>query len=228
MSITSELTIPKDYFNLIDKTVVHECLDNHFCLKIASIAKLPSRFGNFNAVAFNQTADNKEHAAFVKGNVVGKENVLIRIHSECLTGDAIGSLRCDCRDQLEGALKKIEENEEGILIYLRQEGRGIGLTNKLRAYALQDSGLDTVEANLALGFPDDSRDYHIASHMIQALGVKSIKLMTNNPEKIKQLQKNGIKVIDRVKHSFKPNIHNEFYLNTKNRKSGHMLELDSL
>ena len=225
MSSTSELTIPQDYFDLIDKTVKHECIDTHFCLKIASVAKLPSRFGNFNAVAFHQTADDKEHAAFVKGNVVGKENVLVRMHSECLTGDAIGSLRCDCRDQLEGALRKIEENGEGILIYLRQEGRGIGLTNKLRAYALQDTGLDTVEANIALGFPDDSRDYHIASHMIQALGVKSVKLLTNNPEKIKQLKKHGIKVIDRVKHSFKPNIHNEFYLNTKNMKSGHMLDL---
>jgi GTP cyclohydrolase II len=227
MSTSSELTIPTDYFNLIDKHVEHECSDRHFCLKVASIAKLPSRFGNFNAVAFYQTADDKEHAAFLKGNVVGKENVLVRMHSECLTGDAIGSLRCDCRDQLEGALRKIEEEGEGILIYLRQEGRGIGLTNKLKAYALQDTGLDTVEANLALGLPDDSRDYHIASHMIQALGVKSIRLMTNNPEKINQLRNHGINVSERVKHSFKPNVHNEFYLNTKNRKSGHMIELDA-
>ncbi|MHA1983483.1 MAG: GTP cyclohydrolase II [Candidatus Hodarchaeales archaeon] len=226
MSTTTEFTIPQDYFDLIDKHVDHECSDNHFCLKIASVAKLPSRFGNFNAVAFYQTADNKDHAAFTKGNVIGKENVLVRMHSECLTGDAIGSLRCDCRDQLEGSLKIIEEEGEGILIYLRQEGRGIGLTNKLRAYALQDTGLDTVEANLALGFPDDSRDYHIASHMIQALGVKSIRLMTNNPEKLRQLEKQGIKVTQRVTHSFKPNNHNKFYLQTKNQKSGHMIELN--
>ncbi|MHA1992401.1 MAG: GTP cyclohydrolase II [Candidatus Hodarchaeales archaeon] len=226
MSNITEFTIPQEYFGLIDKTVDHECADKHFCLKIASIAKLPSRFGNFNAVAFYQTADDKEHAGFVKGNVIGKENVLVRMHSECLTGDAIGSLRCDCRDQLEGALRNIEEEGEGILLYLRQEGRGIGLTNKLRAYALQDTGLDTVEANLALGLPDDSRDYHLASHMIQALGVKSIRLMTNNPEKLRQLETHGVKITERVKHSFKPNNHNKFYLQTKNQKSGHLIELD--
>ncbi len=216
--------IPKSYLELVNKDMNHKCEINFkHCVKLASAAKLPSRFGTFIAIAFHQNADDKEHAAFVKGDVINKENVLVRMHSECLTGDAIGSLRCDCREQLEASLVKIEEAGEGIVLYLRQEGRGIGLTNKLKAYQLQDEGLNTVEANLALGFPDDLREYHLASHMLKTLGVKSIKLLTNNPNKIEQLKKNGIDVVERVQHSFKPNVHNEFYLQTKKRVSKHML-----
>ena len=216
--------IPKSYDKIIEEDKKHSCgSDNHFCVNLFAAAKLPSTFGDFIAIAFNQNADDKEHAAFIKGDVVEKENVLVRMHSECLTGDAIGSLRCDCREQLENSLKKIDEEGEGIILYLRQEGRGIGLTNKLRAYSLQDAGLNTVEANLALGFPDDTREYHLASHMLKTLKVKSIRLMTNNPKKIKDLTEHGIIVTKRVSHKFPPNVHNEFYLKTKKEVSKHLL-----
>jgi len=164
------------------------------------MAELPTRFGDFHIVAFSNNKDNKEHIAIIKGDVIGADDVPVRLHSECLTGDAIGSLRCDCRDQLEAALKKIGEMERGMVLYLRQEGRGIGLTNKVCAYALQDTGLDTVEANLALGFRDDERDYAVAAHMIHSLKVNSIKLMTNNPKKIAQLEPFGLKRITPVRH----------------------------
>lgn len=217
------LPVPKSYLDLVEKDKNHRCADMRHCVKVASAAKLPSRFGTFTAIAFHQNADDKEHAAFVKGEVLNKENVLVRMHSECLTGDAIGSLRCDCREQLEASLMKIEESGEGMVLYLRQEGRGIGLTNKLKAYQLQDEGLNTVEANLALGFPDDLREYHLASHMLKSLGVRSVRLLTNNPNKVEQLTKNGIDVVERVPHRFKPNIHNEFYLKTKKEVSKHLL-----
>lgn len=218
--------VPKSYFDIIEKDKDHKCPPTmlHFCVKVVSAAKLPSRFGNFTAIGFHQTSDDKEHAAFVKGDVVNKENVLVRLHSECLTGDAIGSLRCDCRDQLEGALRKIEEEDEGIVLYLRQEGRGIGLTNKLKAYALQDRGMDTVEANLALGFEDDQRDYHLAGHMLKSLGVKSIRLLTNNPKKLIELQKWQIEITERVKHIYPDNPFNIQYLDTKKKRSGHLLD----
>lgn len=210
------------YETLIDDN--HQCTTaKHFCLKIVATAKLPTRFGDFKAVAFFQDDDNKEHAAFVKGDVIGKENVLVRMHSECLTGDAIGSLRCDCREQLEKALTRINEEGEGVLIYLRQEGRGIGLTNKLKAYMLQDGGLNTVDANLALGFEDDVRDYHLAAHMLKSMKIKSIRLMTNNLKKIEDLERHGIIIVERVEHSFPPNVHNEFYLQTKKDLSHHLL-----
>jgi GTP cyclohydrolase II len=218
-------SIPDSYRNLIEADKDHSCTDNtHFCVKVVSVAKLPSRFGDFSAVAFHQTSDDKEHAAFVKGDVVNQEDVLIRIHSECLTGDAIGSLRCDCRDQLEGALQKIEEEGSGILLYLRQEGRGIGLTNKLRAYALQDEGMNTVEANLALGFDDDQRDYHLAAHMLKSLGVKSIRMLTNNPKKMLAMQKFGLVLNQRIEHIFDTNVFNKEYLETKKRLSAHLLD----
>jgi GTP cyclohydrolase II len=150
--------------------------------------------------------------------------VPVRLHSECLTGDAIGSLRCDCRDQLESALAAIGKMECGILLYLRQEGRGIGFLNKIRAYGLQDHGLDTVEANLALGFRDDERDYSVAAHMLHSLKVKSVRLMTNNPKKIGGLVSLGVKVSDRIPLIMPPNQYNRFYLETKKEKSGHLLE----
>lgn len=194
------------------------------CVHIEAIAELPSRFGDFHIVAFSNNQDGKEHVAIIKGEVFGAEDVPVRLHSECLTGDVIGSLRCDCRDQLESALKKIGEMDKGIVLYLRQEGRGIGLTNKIRAYNLQDQGLDTVEANLALGFRDDERDYAVAAHMLHSLQVHSVRLMTNNPKKIAELEQYGVKVNERIPHILPSNEHNLFYLETKAAKSGHMID----
>lgn len=195
-------------------------------VKIAAIAEFPTRFGDFHIVSFWNQADHKEHAAIVRGDVTHAENVTVRLHSECLTGDAFGSLRCDCRDQLETALRTIGEMEQGIVLYLRQEGRGIGFTNKIRAYGLQDYGYDTVEANLALGFQDDERDYAVAADMLTSLKVKSIQLMTNNPKKINELTQYGIQVNGRIPLVIAPNAHNEFYLHTKAEKSGHLINFD--
>jgi GTP cyclohydrolase II len=212
---------------LLEENRDHDCEGvgkDGTCVKIASIAEFPTRFGDFHIVAFWNTKDGKEHAAVVRGDVTNAEDVTVRLHSECLTGDAFGSLRCDCRDQLETALKSIGEMDKGIVLYLRQEGRGIGFTNKIRAYGLQDYGYDTVEANLALGFRDDERDYAVAAHMLQSLKVKSIKLMTNNPKKINDLTQYGIKVNGRIPLIIPPNPYNEFYLHTKAEKSGHLID----
>lgn len=205
----------------------HECEGvgpGRLCVRIVGVADLPTRFGEFRIVAFWNNRDAKEHVAIIRGQVVGSGEVPTRVHSECLTGDAIGSLRCDCRDQLEAALSRIGSMERGLLLYLRQEGRGIGLINKVRAYALQDQGLDTVEANLALGFRDDERDYAIAAHMIMSLGVRSIRLMTNNPSKVEQLTRYGVDVASRIAHVIPPNVHNRFYLETKATRSGHWMD----
>lgn len=212
---------------LLDENRSHDCDGigkNKICVRIASIADLPSRFGQYQVVAFWNNRESNEHAAFVHGDVTGAENVAVRLHSECLTGDAIGSLRCDCRDQLETALSKIGQMDRGILLYLRQEGRGIGFLNKIRAYGLQDHGYDTVEANLALGFRDDERDYSVAAHMLMSLKVKSIRLMTNNPKKMEGLTSLGINVAGRIPLIIPPNPHNRFYLETKADKSGHLLD----
>ena len=213
---------------LLDEGRKHEC-DGYgpdkVCVRIAGIAELPSRFGDFHVVAFWNNHDQKEHAAFIHGDVCFNENVPVRVHSECLTGDAIGSLRCDCRDQLEAALKRISELGRGALLYMRQEGRGIGLVNKIRAYGLQDHGFDTVEANIALGFRDDEREYSAAAHMLDSLKVETIRLMTNNPRKIEDLTKHGIVVTERIAHVLPPNPYNQFYLETKALKSGHLIDL---
>jgi GTP cyclohydrolase II len=212
---------------ILDGDRGHECDgcgENHICVSIASIAELPTRYGNFHIVAFYNNKDGKEHAAIVKGDVTDAEDVPVRIHSECLTGDALGSLRCDCRDQLEAALTAIGKMEKGMVLYLRQEGRGIGFINKIRAYGLQDYGMDTVEANLALGFRDDERDYEVAAHMLMSLKVKSIQLMTNNPKKMNDLTRYGINITGRIPHVLPPNPHNEFYLRTKAAKSGHLID----
>jgi GTP cyclohydrolase II len=156
---------------------------------------------------------------------VGGEDVAVRLHSECLTGDVMGSLRCDCRDQLTEGLRTIQREGRGVLLYLRQEGRGIGLLNKIRAYALQEQGLDTVEANQALGFRDDERDYAVAAHMIRSLSLRSVRVVTNNPDKIRQLTQHGVTVSGRVPHVIPPNEFNRFYLETKARRSGHMIDL---
>jgi GTP cyclohydrolase II len=213
---------------LLDEGRRHECDGvghDHVCVRIAAIAELPSRFGKFHIVAFYNNKDNKEHVAIVHGDVTGAENVPVRVHSECLTGDVIGSLRCDCRDQLESALRMIGAMDKGILLYMRQEGRGIGLINKIRAYGLQEHGYDTVEANIALGFRDDERDYSVAAHMLKSLKVKSIRLITNNPKKIEDLTQHGILVNGRIPHIMQTNEYNRFYLETKVLKSGHLIDL---
>ncbi len=212
---------------LLDENLKHQCEGfgpDKVCVRIAAIGELPSRFGDFHIFAFYNNRDDKEHAAIVRGDVTNAENIPVRVHSECLTGDAIGSLRCDCRDQLETSLKQIGQMEKGILLYMRQEGRGIGLINKIRAYGLQDYGYDTVQANLALGFRDDERDYAVAAHMLFSMKVKSIQLMTNNPRKIKNLTQHGVVINGRIPVVIPPNPYNEFYLKTKAEKSGHMLD----
>ncbi len=207
----------------------HECggFGAHaVCVKVDGVANLPSRFGDFRIVAFWNNRDGKEHVAMVHGDVMGAEDLPTRVHSECLTGDVMGSLRCDCRDQLEVAMRALGAMPRGLLLYMRQEGRGIGLINKVRAYALQDRGLDTVDANLALGFRDDERDYAIAAHMLMSLNVGSIQLMTNNPTKTQQLEQHGIVVSGRIPHVMVPNEHNRFYLETKAARSGHAMDFN--
>lgn len=220
--------IPNSYTQLIKQEGL--CVDDQrpgspeICL--VSSANLPTRFGDFIILAFHISGNDKEHTVIVKGDIFGKENILVRIHSECLTGDAMGSLRCDCRDQLEGGLKKIEKEGQGMLIYLKQEGRGIGLTDKIRAYDLQDHGLDTYEANVALGYPEDMRDYAIAVRILKYLNIKSIRLLTNNPHKITELQKLGIVINERIDHSYPPNDHNKKYLLAK-KEHGFFIDIDS-
>ena len=198
---------------------------NEKLMEISVKAKMPTAQGEFEIVGFDNKLDDKEHIALIKGDLEGKEDVLIRIHSECFTGDILGSLRCDCGSQLKRAMKRVNEEGEGAVLYLRQEGRGIGLLNKLRAYTLQDNGADTVEANVKLGFDPDMRDYSIAAQMIKALGIKSVRIMTNNPEKIKGLEEYGIKVTGReaIETGFNPS--NERYMKTKKEKMGHILHI---
>jgi GTP cyclohydrolase II len=222
-------TSPMDRLQaLVTRDRDHECEGfgpSRVCVRVVAVAALPTRFGPFRLVGFWNNRDGKEHVAMVHGDVVGAADVPVRLHSECLTGDVMGSLRCDCRDQLTEGLRAIQREGRGILLYLRQEGRGIGLLNKIRAYALQEQGLDTVEANLALGFRDDERDYAVAAHMLRSLGVESVRVVTNNPDKIRQLEQHGVTVSGRIPHVIPPNEFNRFYLETKARRSGHMMDL---
>lgn len=223
-------TMHQQFQTLLERDSDQECErsgSGQVCARLVSMAELPSRFGDFHILAFENNRDGKEHVAITRGNVIEAEDVPVRLHSECLTGDALGSLRCDCRDQLESALRAIGQMERGMVIYLRQEGRGIGLANKIRAYSLQDKGLDTVQANLALGFRDDERDYAVAAQMLMSLRIKSVRLMTNNPNKIKQLTRYGIRVNGRIPHVMQPNEYNRFYLETKAAKSGHLMDFQA-
>ncbi|WP_198246798.1 GTP cyclohydrolase II [methane-oxidizing endosymbiont of Gigantopelta aegis] len=187
--------------------------------------RIPTQYGEFILHYYSNTLDDKEHIAFVKGDVCGKSNVLVRIHSECFTGDVLGSLRCDCGEQLDMALEMIEKAGSGVLIYMRQEGRGIGLLNKLKAYNLQDQGMDTVDANIHLGHEADERQYDIAALILDDLGVESVNLMTNNPHKIDALKQLGVDVAQRI--PIQPSIHNDnrHYLKTKVNKMRHMLSM---
>ncbi len=185
-------------------------------------AQLPTRFGLFRVVVYRELGADKEHLAVIAGEVEGAEDLLVRVHSECLTGEVLHSLKCDCRDQLDLALDRIQRAGSGAVLYLRQEGRGIGLGNKIRAYAKQDEGLDTVDANLALGFEDDQRGYQMAADMLRDLGVRSVALMTNNPRKVQGLENDGIRVTRREPHEVEAHEHNRDYLKTKQDRLGHL------
>lgn len=205
--------------DLIEYRKIHEPL-----IKLAADANMPTKYGNFHIYVFKNDLDHKEHLAIVKGDVKDGEDVLVRVHSECLTGDVFGSKRCDCGEQLANALATIEKAGRGVVVYMRQEGRGIGLTNKIKAYALQEQGLDTVEANVELGFPADMREYSLAAQIIRYLGIKSIKLLTNNPSKKENLEHWGIQVDKRVPVIVKANSVNAAYLRTKKEKMGHLFD----
>jgi 3,4-dihydroxy 2-butanone 4-phosphate synthase/GTP cyclohydrolase II len=199
--------------------------EREILVKRAAEAQLPTEYGSFRAVVYTNTIDDKEHVALVKGEISPDKPVLVRVHSECLTGDVFGSCRCDCGPQLHAALRQIEEEGCGVLLYMRQEGRGIGLINKIKAYRLQEEGYDTVEANEKLGFPADLRDYGIGAQILRDLGVSKMKLLTNNPRKIRGLEGHGLQVVERVPIQVESNECNLHYLQTKKSKLGHLLNM---
>ena len=197
------------------------------CVKMVSIADFPTEAGHFCIIGFVNNKDGKDHIIVLKGDIGNGENLLVRIHSACLTGDALGSRRCDCGPQLRQALQIIEQEGRGLVLYHQEEGRGIGLVNKIRAYALQDKGYDTYDANIALGFKADERDYAIPAAMLRKIGVKSVRLMTNNPDKVAALVRHGVAITERVQHELPVHVHDRAYLETKRERFGHMLHLDT-
>ena len=197
---------------------------NEDLMELYAKAKMPTKYGEFEILTFVNKITKQHHVVLTMGDISSGEDVLCRVHSECLTGDALGSKRCDCGDQYDYAMRKISSEGRGIMVYMRQEGRGIGLVNKLRAYELQDSGLDTVDANIALGFRDDMREYYEAYQMLKNLGIKSIKIMTNNPDKIKYLNNYGLEIKDRVPIQIEASEYDAFYLKTKKERMGHILD----
>ncbi|KAB1438560.1 bifunctional 3,4-dihydroxy-2-butanone-4-phosphate synthase/GTP cyclohydrolase II [Candidatus Galacturonibacter soehngenii] len=192
-------------------------------VECSAITNMPTKYGDFKSYAYVNKLNKEHHIALVKGEIGDGKDILCRVHSECLTGDVFGSLRCDCGQQLKAAMLKIQKEERGILLYMRQEGRGIGLVNKLRAYELQEMGMDTLQANIELGFEGDQREYYIGAHILKDLGVKTIRILTNNPDKVCQLSEYGIEVIKRIPIQMEASAHDLFYLKTKQEKMGHIL-----
>ena len=209
----------------VNQLISHRMRKDRLVQRVAETV-MPTRFGEFRALAYKSLIDPDEHLALVLGDIETPEPVLVRVHSQCVTGDVFGSLRCDCGEQIEQALQRISEEGRGVLLYMRQEGRGIGLHNKMRAYALQDEGMDTVEANHALGFPADRRDYGIGMQILVDLGIREMRLLTNNPGKRAGLEGYGLKVVERIPIIVKPNSYNLRYLKTKQKKLGHLLKIE--
>lgn len=202
-----------------------ETCDRELCIRLLGVANFPSTAGDFKILAFYNNKDEKDHIAIVKGDIQNEKSVLTRLHSSCLTGDALGSERCDCGSQLHVALNMIDREGLGILLYMQQEGRGIGLANKIKAYQLQDKGLDTFDANLHLGFGADQRDYDISAAILTKLGIESIRLLTNNPDKVKQLESYGVEIVEQVPLEVPATENNLEYMLAKKRRFGHKLQL---